>query len=53
MRQKNPEIGYHYASALAKDGKRSEAAQILGKALQSKTPFTQREDAELLAKQLQ
>ena len=44
----NPEIGYHYAWVLAKDGKKVQAAQVLAEVLQSSTEFPERKDAEQL-----
>ena len=42
----NPDIGYHYAWALSKDGKTKQAAEIMGKVLQSQGQFTERKEAE-------
>jgi putative PEP-CTERM system TPR-repeat lipoprotein len=47
-----PQIGYHYAVALNKAGRKSEAAEVLKKSLGSKDAFDERAEAMTLMKQL-
>lgn len=49
---KNPEIGYHYAVALAKSGDKTKARKQLEEALASGQDFRQKEQAKALLKQL-
>lgn len=48
----HPDIQFHYAAALARNGKPADAATILGRVLTPGTKFASRADAEALMKQL-
>lgn len=46
--QKNPEIGYHLATGLAKAGQRSEARALLETVMSDQRPFDEKADAKKL-----
>ena len=48
----DPEIQYHYASALARSGQGARAREILASVLAAPDPFPSRADAERLADSL-
>ncbi|HSN70171.1 MAG TPA: tetratricopeptide repeat protein, partial [Steroidobacteraceae bacterium] len=47
-----PDIRYHLAAALARDGRAAEARSILAELLESERPFQSRPQAETLLKEL-
>lgn len=51
-RPNNPDIAFHYALALSRQGRVAEARELLGELLKQGTPFPSRADAQALAASL-